>query len=340
MRKNECLIDWLRFSISNTDVAFVAERVLGIQITEFASEGKGSPFPTYDSRFCFANIELHISSTHSNVLVNLSGTACRQYEEYMSQTANWHWQAFIARLLEVQASPTRIDIALDIFDDSSPHVKKIQDYVKRGQLSSRSQTFKEINSGRVLDGVLTGFTLYIGTHPQMLRIYDKKQEIRDNTGEVLNLNKWVRWELELGDKKAQQACEHIAKGTPLNAVIRGILASHYSFKTQPKGANKNFHNKARWNNMRWWDDFINDIPKIPLRVTKEKPTMKEKKHWIEKSTTKSRAMVYETYKLAYGQSYADAYLREELEIGKSKFTEIDKSMIEQSINELLGEKEI
>jgi len=33
-------------------------------------------------------------------------------------------------------------------------------------------------------------------------------------------------------------------------------------------------------------------------------------------------------------------LREELEIGKSKFTEIDKSMIEQSINELLGEKEI
>lgn len=46
-----------------------------------------------------------------------------------------------------------------------------------------------------------GFTLYIGSSPQMLRIYDKKQEVRDNTGEVLNINKWVRWELELGDKK-------------------------------------------------------------------------------------------------------------------------------------------
>ncbi|SEN61773.1 phage replication initiation protein [Paenisporosarcina quisquiliarum] len=340
MRKNECLIDWLRFSISNTDVTFVAEKILGLHITEFANEGKGSPFPTYDSRFCFANIELHISITHSNVLVNLSGTACRQYEEYMSQTSNWHWQAFISRLLEVQANPTRIDIALDIFDDSSPHVKKIQDYVKRGQLSSRSQTFKEINSGRVLDGILTGFTLYIGAHPQMLRIYDKKQEVRDKTGEVLNLNKWVRWELELGDKKALQTCEHIAKGTPLNAVIRGILASHYSFKTQPKGAKKDFHNKARWNNMHWWNDFINGISKIPLRVTKEKPTMKEKKDWIEKSTTKSRAMVYETYKQAYGQNYADAYLRQELEIGKSKFTQLDKSMVEQSVNELLGEKEI
>lgn len=340
MRKNECLIDWLRFSVPNSDVHFVASKILGIEITQFSSGGKGSPFPTYDARFCFANIEIHISSTHSNVLVNLSGTACRQYEEYMSQITGWHWQAFINRLLEIQANLTRIDLALDIFDESSPPVKKIQDYVKRGQLSSRSQTFREINSGAVLDGSLRGFTLYIGKHPQMLRIYDKKQEIRDNTGELVNLNKWVRWELELGDKKAFQACQNIANGKPLNIIIRGILASHYSFKTQPKGKIKDFHNKARWNNMRWWDDFISGITKIPLRVTKEKRTMSDKKNWIEKSTTKSRAMVYESYKKAFGQNFADAYLREELNIGKSKFTDLDRSLIEQSVNELLGEKDI
>ena len=339
MYKNECLIDWLRFSVPNTDLNFVAEKILGIPTNEFSNVGTGSPFPTYDSRFCFANIEIHISSTHSNILVNLSGTACRQYEEYMSQHSGWHWQAFIFRLLDVKGIPTRIDIALDIFDDSSPSVRKIQDYVKRGQLSSRAQTFKEINSGTVLDGSLKGFTLYIGSHPQMLRIYDKKQEIRDNTGEIVNLNKWIRWELELGDKKALQACQHIANGKPLNTVIKGILASHYSFKTQPKGK-KDFHNKARWNNMRWWDDFINDIPKIPLRIVKEKRTMADKKLWIEKATTKSIAMIYESYKKAYGQDFAESYLREKLNIGKSKFTAIDRSMIEQSVNELLGEKEI
>ncbi|PGD34036.1 replication initiation factor [Bacillus wiedmannii] len=339
LRKNECLIDWLRFSIPNTNLENVTENILGIPIEEFEGEGKGSPFPTYDNRYCFANIELHSSNLHSNILVNLSGTACRQYEEYMSQTTGWHWQAFTSTILKAEATPTRIDLALDIFDDSSPNVQKLQDYVKRGQLSTRSHTFKEINSGRILDGELMGFTLYIGSSPQMLRIYDKKQEVRDNTGEVLNINKWVRWELELGDKKAMQVCNLIANGAPLNNVIKGILGSHYSFKTQPKGK-KDFHNKARWNNMRWWDKFIEGLPKIPLRVVKEKVTMKTKKQWIEKSTTKSRAMVYESYKQAFGQAYADAYLREEILLGKSKFTDRDRSMIEQSVNELLGEKEI
>lgn len=132
--------------------------------------------------------------------------------------------------------------------------------------------------------------LYIGSHPQVLRIYDKKQEVRDNTDEILDIEKWVRWELELGDFKAKEVCKLISEGKPLNMIIKGILASHYAFKTQPKGK-KDFHNKTRWNNMKWWDNFIHDIPKISLRVTKAKTTLKEKKTWIEKSTTKSRAMI-------------------------------------------------
>ncbi|WP_242497037.1 replication initiation factor domain-containing protein [Bacillus altitudinis] len=68
------------------------------------------------------------------------------------------------------------------------------------------------------------------------------------------------------------------------------MSSHYAFKTQPKGK-KEFNNKARWKNMRCWDAFIDGMPNIPLRVIKEKPTLKEKKKWIEKSTTKSRAML-------------------------------------------------
>lgn len=339
MERNSCLIDWLRFSIPDSEYKFVAENILGIPVTEFDKEGKGSPFPSYDIRYCFANIEIHLSEKHSNVLVNLSGKGCRQYEEYMSQSTGWHWHSFIKTIISFNANASRIDLALDIFDEATPHVSKIQDYVKRGQLSSKSQTFKEINSGRILDGVLTGFTLYIGNHPQVLRIYDKKQEIRDNTDEVLDINKWIRWELELGDSKAKEVCKLISDGLPLNLIIRGILASHYAFKTQPKGK-KDFHNKSRWNNMKWWDKFISDVPKISLRVTKAKTTLKEKKQWIEKSTTKSRAMIYEVYKQAYGVEFADAYLREELNLGHSKLTDLDRTLITQRVNELLGEDEI
>lgn len=85
--------------------------------------GKASPFPTYDNRLCFANIEIHTSKTHRNILVNLSGTACRQYEEYMSKADGWHWHAFINQIILMKGKPARLDLALDIFDDSSPSGK-------------------------------------------------------------------------------------------------------------------------------------------------------------------------------------------------------------------------
>lgn len=48
----------------------------------------------------------------------------------MSRVDGWHWHKFISFILEKQGKVSRIDLALDIFDDSSPTVKVIQDYVK------------------------------------------------------------------------------------------------------------------------------------------------------------------------------------------------------------------
>lgn len=338
MRKNECLIDWLRFSIPDTRAQDVAKNILGISITEFDKEGKRSPFPTYDYRITFANIEIHTSVIHRNVLVNLSGQACRQYEEYMSSIDGWHWHSFITEILIQNGKISRIDLALDIFDKSCPNVKTLQDYVKRGQLCSRSQTFKEINSGRILDGVLTRFTLYIGSAPQILRIYDKKQEVRDKTGELVNVDQWVRWELEITDKKAMEVANQIQNHKPLNIIIRGILSAHYSFKTQPKGK-KDFHNKSRWKNMKWWEKFIEGMPEIQLRVIKEKSTLKKKKNWVEQSVTKSLAILYQSYASSFGEDYARIYLSELLQNGIEKLSDSDISMIEQSIIELTGSEE-
>lgn len=333
-QSNECLIDFLRFSIPDYDLPKVAN-LLGIPIHDFTSENAGSPFPNYHKKATFANIEIHFSTSHSNALINLSGQACRQYEEYMNKFEGWHWQKLLSTVLGLQGKITRIDLALDIMDSLSPSVKTIQDYVKRGQLSTKAHKFVEINSGRTSDGILTGFTIYIGAAPQILRIYDKAQERLDNADEII-LGKWIRWELELTDKKAQQVAVLIGEGKPLARIIRGILSSHYSFKTQYK-KKKEIHNKARLPNMQWWDKFIGQVDKIPLRVTKEKLTLSKKKSWIEKSTSKSLAMVYQTLEEAYGAELAKVYLNELIYNGKGKFSEADKSMIEQRVNELLNE---
>lgn len=335
-RTNECLIDFLRFSIPNYTLPQIAD-FLGISVYEFSSEGSGSPFPHYDSKVVFANIEVHFSKTHNNALVNLSGQACRQYEEYMDKAEGWQWQSFLLGIINLNGRISRIDLALDIFDNLSPSVRKIQDYIKRGQLSTKAHKFVEINSGRISDGVLTGFTVYIGSSPQILRIYDKAQERRDNIDEVV-LGKWIRWELEITDSKAMQVAKLVGEGKPLSRVMRGILASHYSFKTQMKGK-KEIHNKSRLPNMKWWDNFIGEIDEIPLRIVREKSTMAKKKNWVENSVSKSLAMIHQTLEEAYGTELAKVYLNDLLQEGKVKFTDSDKSMIEQRVMEILSDEE-
>lgn len=337
-RSNCCLIDYFRCSIPNADFPTIANEILGIPIYEFSMEIKGSPYPTYDACISFANINVHSSKNHSSVLIDMSGQACRQYEEYMSRVDGWHWHRFISFILDQQGKVTRIDLALDIFDGSTPSVKVLQDYIKRGQLSSKSHKFVEINSGRILDGKLTGFTLYIGSSPQILRIYDKKQERKDNADEVVNVEKWVRWELELTEKKAMQVALYVSNGKPLNVIVKGILSAHYCFKTQPKNAS-DFHNKNRLSTMKWWKKFIDGIENIPLKVKRDKLTLKKKKGWIENSAVKSISMVYESFRRVYGEQYANLYLQELVKMGKGKITDSDRTLIEQRILELMNEEE-
>lgn len=338
-RQSRCLIDWLRCSIRDTNLKEVADDVLGIPFSEFAgSNFKGSPFPTYDSCLSFANINLHSSLTHNNILIDISGQGCRQLEERMNRVEGWHWFKLVSHILEIKGTVSRIDLALDVFDDSSPPVKVLQDYVKRGQLSTKAHKFLEINSGKILTGELTGFTLYIGSSPQVLRVYDKKQERRDNVGEVVNVEKWVRWELELTGKKSILVAFNISRGKPLNLIIKGILSAHYCFKTKPKNPS-DLHNKDRLPNMRWWDKFIGQIESIPLNVKREKMTLQKKKRWVEENTVKSISMIIEVFESMYGKEYAELYLKDLIKQGKEKINESDKTLIEQRILELMNEEE-
>lgn len=339
LNQNNCLIDYLRFSIPNSDFSTVADIVLGIPISEFSSEVMGSPYPTYDTSISFANIKFHSSNNHSSILVDISGQGCRQLEEYMSRIEGWHWQKFISTITsDLSGNVSRIDLALDIFDNATPSVKVLQDYVKRGQLSTKSHKYMEINSGRILDGKLTGFTLYIGSAPQLLRIYDKRQERRDNADEIVSIEKWVRWELEITGKKALQVAHLLSGGKPLNSLIKGILSAHYCFKTQQKKG-FDYHNKSTLPNMKWWDKFIDGIESVPLKVVREKMTLKAKKNWIEKSTVKSLSMIYETFKSSYGENFADAYVKELILMGKKRISPLDKTLIEQRILEIQNDEE-
>jgi len=89
--------------------------------------------------------------------------------------------------------------------------------------------------------------------------------------------------------------------------------------------------------MKWWNKFIEQMPQIPLRTSKEKPTMKTKSRWLDQSVSKSLAMLYQAHINAYGQDSANVYITELLRHGRNKFSDIDIAMVEQKVQELIGE---
>lgn len=91
--------------------------------------------------------------------------------------------------------------------------------------------------------------------------------------------------------------------------------------------------------MRWWQKFVDGIEAIPLKVKREKLTLKKKKNWVENSTVKSISMLYESFRRVYGEKYAELYLKELIHMGKEKITESDQTLIEQRVLELMSEDE-
>ncbi|MGL4973477.1 MAG: replication initiation factor domain-containing protein, partial [Culicoidibacterales bacterium] len=72
---NNCLIDYLRFSVPNSARNDVIQNVLCIPSFDFSQPFKGSPYPTYDEKISFANIDIHSSKSHDNILIDMSGQA-------------------------------------------------------------------------------------------------------------------------------------------------------------------------------------------------------------------------------------------------------------------------
>lgn len=75
----------------------------------------------------------------------------------------------------------------------------------------------------------------------MFRIYDKQPEQNEKLvkeGKSPILHPWVRWEMELKQERAQEACKRMMQGSSINEVAIGIL-SNYLRIIEPDNERKN-----------------------------------------------------------------------------------------------------
>ncbi len=260
------------------------------------------------------------------VFIDMSGQACREYEQTFEKTG-FSWQTFFDYLLSYEVNVTRLDLAID---DTFGYftLKQIENKIKTGCVVSKFRTSRNFEEFLLETGETLGQTIYFGKSDVIIRFYDKLEE-REAKNFALHesIEFWQRTELQIRKERAMEACRSISKGGDLGYYICGILRNYLSFKIA--GSQQQ---RYKWKNCPWWDKFLGSAERIKLTAIHPFPTIIRKKEWIDTQVVSSLATVYKA--LGEDETFFE-YIKV---LGESRMSEDHEMLVEEFKQSEIGKE--
>jgi phage replication initiation protein len=208
--ENRSLLDWVSFTFKLNDPYEVAGKI-GIDSELFSLFPFG--FSGYRKSLRFGNISIFFDGRDDmGCHVEMSGQGCRQYEGHFSESP---WQELLQTVVSENGKFTRLDLAIDNVDGVLTLERiwaAIQDHEK--YIRTQFGEWRRIQKGSFHKGeMITGDTIYLGSSKShvMFRVYDKAQETKI-------AGHWIRFEIQLRDKRAHEAAKLFASGMPVGSM--------------------------------------------------------------------------------------------------------------------------
>ena len=296
--KCQVLIDWLTFSIKNTeDPAQVIQKYLGLDPSLFQEAPYG--LMGYQRVLRFGDIQVLYDPRENEyfhdmgVCVSMSGNGCRAFETMSrlaikgaKDTQGTPSTAFptLFQLLAAEgenANISRIDIACDDregFLDMDEIVQKIQTNQVNSRMTRRSVLVSYDGTRR------NGSTIYIGAPSSdfRVRIYDKALE-QGAEGH------WVRVELVLRKKNANAFVEQMMRSESVGKLAAQVINDKFSF------IERDDSNITRCTVCDWWRAFVDELESVRL-VAREtvQHCVEHIASWVEAQVGPSLAILFQT----------------------------------------------
>lgn len=278
--QNRVLIDYLCFTLPNSIPALACE-VLEIDSLLFVPQPCGAH--GYKSGWRLAHISIYYDgNADMGCHVQLTGQGCREYEAGHQRYGDDCWPRLIAAIAAAGGKLTRLDLAIDNVDRVLD-MDRIREAVKNGEIRSRFKTGREISGftcGRNgQPSTPTGSTIYFGSVSSRLqfRIYDKAAE----TGCE---GHWVRFELQLREKRAQAAGAALRRESA-GKVTLGIIHQYLSFITIDSTRS------TRCSLADWWQSFLQGVSPLKLALAPVQKVVRDVMKHIHKQYAKSLGMI-------------------------------------------------
>ncbi len=316
--ENRSLIDWAGFTLRILDPQQAAG-IIGLDPSLFSPFSFG--FSGYRKSLRCGNISIYYEGREDmGCHVEMTGQGCRQFEALFTGNP---WPDLLQTVLAAQGKFTRLDVALDTVDGSLP-LSRLVAAVEARQTRTLFGEWRRIQKGPFRQGdKIAGETLYLGSTKShvLFRIYNKAQEVGIE-------GDWIRFELQLRDKRAQEAAR-LLTFSPVGTIAAGII--HHYFAV----INADDSNVSRCTLQSWWADWLQGAEKIRLGTAKAEKFVDDTMHFIRKQYGPSLAMIRQHL----GAQPFKAYVGELLEEGQERMSAKHERMLAASAGKRKGKRE-
>lgn len=262
------MIDWCQITVKDIDVFTIIEDILRIPLNLMELHCKGKGIAGHELIAGFDNIKILKptgNAQYEGFQILMSGSGCRNYENFLAINKET-WFDFLERACRYNVNFPRIDLAID---DRKTYLK-IPELIRlknEGLISSQLRDISENRSDKLTEDNIeaNGKSLYIGSKSSDFRIvfYEKGYEQAEKFGKELDIN-WNRYELRFRQKKAVKLVQELLKDRNVARVAMSVLNDKVRFLQKPE--NSSITRKRLYPTYPPWEEFMQSIPKIKLRM--------------------------------------------------------------------------
>lgn len=274
---NRSLLDWVSFTLKLNDPLEVVE-LIGLDPLLFTEFQYG--FSSYRKSLRFGNISIFYNGREDmGCHVEMSGQGCRHYEAQFTENP---WQELFNKAILANVNFKRLDLAIDNVDGALT-LDRICDAIKdhERQIRTLFSEWRRVQKGSFHEGeTVNGETIYLGSTKShvMCRIYDKAQE------SVID-GQWIRFEVQLRDKRAHEAAKLFISDITVGSLAAGIINNYFAI------INDDDSNKSRCTLQPWWSEWLQSTEKIRLTTEKAIKYVADSMEFIKRQYAPSLAMI-------------------------------------------------
>lgn len=299
--ENRSLLDWVAFTIKVDDPLAVLETI-NLPPSLFTDSPIG--FSGYRKSLRFSNICVYYQGREDmGCHVEISGQGCRQLEAQFDDNP---WQQLFASVLASQGKFTRLDLEIDNVDGALCLDKLYQAVQDLSQVRTLFGEWRRIQKGSFHEGQqVEGETIYLGSSKShvMFRVYNKAQESGVD-------GHWIRFELQLRDKRANEAAKLFAADGNVGTLAIGIINNYFAIIANDDA------NVSRCTLQSWWSAWLQSTEKIRLTTEKAMKYVDDSMEFIKRQYAPTLAMINKHL----GGAPFDGFMQEIIADGEQRMT--------------------